>query len=163
MARNMKNLFILFALFLGIGATKAQTADQTIEWLQAKVPPLQRESDFGATIKFKDEFCEAASSITTSFPIRVVEVHVFKYSNIKSISYLQKELAGKLYYKIIITGNFQANKIGFNNEVTETKNVETTDFIFNASVEKEEILRIVKALKHLATLKGAKLINDNLF
>lgn len=159
----MKNLLILFTLILGFGSTKAQTAEQTIEWLQAKVPPLQKDSDFGEAIKFKEESCEAASSITTSFPKTVVEFHVFKYSNIKSISYLQKELADKLSYKIIITGNFQANKIGLNNEVTETKNIETTDFVFNASVEKEEILRIVKALKHLATLKGAKLINDNLF
>ena len=101
--------------------------------------------------------------ITSSVPTRFNEFHVFNYSKIKSISSLQKEIMGKLCYKIIIAGNFQANKIGDNNDVISTKNIESTDFVFNPNVEKDEILRIVKALKHLATIKGAKLLDDNLF
>lgn len=161
---TMKKLLILFSFFLGIGSANAQTAEQTIEWLQAKVPSLQKDSDFAKGIKFKDEFCESASSmITSSVPTRFNEFHVFKYSKIKSISSLQKEIMGKLCYKIIITGNFQANEIGDNNDVISTKSIESTDFVFNPTVEKDEILRIVKALKHLATIKGAKLLDDNLF
>lgn len=158
----MKHLIILFVLFLGLGTARAQTAEQTIEWLNAKVPPLQRDPDFSSTIRFKDEFCESGNSIETTTK-NVVESHVFNYSNIKSVSFIQSEIKNQLCYKIILTGDFKEIRLGHEGKIEGTKKIDRTSFIFNPSVQKEEIARIVKALKHLATIKGAKLLDDNLF
>lgn len=139
---------------------KAQTAEQTLEWLKAQIPPRSFMDNYGKTIKFMGESCDQAEEILDG---KVLRTHVFNYSKIRMITYLRKELENIPRYNIVLTGDFQENEIGDRGEIMSTNKIENTYFSFKPTIEKEEIQKIVKALKHMATLKGAKLVNDDLF
>lgn len=161
----MRTLLKTICLLLCLGfatESKGQTVEQTIEWLNSKIPSLCISEDFGKTIKFNNELCMKASQLVVGDK-RIIQSHSFNYIDIKSVSYIQEEIKGQPHYVIKLTGNFNENEIGYNGEIINSKKIRVTDFTFNPSVQKEEIIKIVKALKHIASLKGAKLVNDDLF
>lgn len=133
----------------------AQTKDETIDWLNSKTPNNTQFND--KSIQRTALYGRLNSGIEWK-----IDENFAAYSQIKSINYTAAKEKTDLH-KIILLGIFEQKhkeSPGDTASLSEIKNFEIT---FISSVPETEIQKIVKALKHLATLEGAKLLNENLF
>jgi hypothetical protein len=136
----MKKMLLLVCLFFSLSTLKAQSEAETLEWMNVKKIDISLTGSNANTVKFAD----------------------------------QLELTSSL---IKISSKDGAWAAGNWNTVKEVKIYNSYDIqiVFNLTYEKQPLfinLRIydselkkkfVKALKHMATLKGAKLIDSDLF
>lgn len=103
-------------------------------------------------------------------------MELFKYYKsqifitMKAVTYLyqpEKDLGGGITmmesHLIVLSGEFKEHAYSYDGKITETSEIHATNFNFKPNIEKEEIMKIMKAFKHIATLKGAKLVDDDLF
>lgn len=134
----MKNLLTLFVLFLGLGMANAQTEAETLEWLNTKKADLGRPST--NTISYYD---------LSKLDISTEKLHAYSdegaYTKISWNSIKDIKIEGR---NITIVSN----------EMYKGKN-SFIQFDVNDAIRP----KYLKALKHMATLKGAKLVNDDLF
>lgn len=106
---------------------KAQTADETLEWLRTKQPSLG-----GNSVTIDQKFIKVTND---------KDVTSIEWSKIKDVT----------------RKNFEIKIVG--DELLNGKNI-----FINIRVDDFRLSdKFVKALRHLAELKGAKLIKDDLF
>lgn len=163
----MKSIIIFFALFLTIGLANAQTEEQTLEWLNAKVSVSSLFDVHGNNTSFSSEYCINPTSASGNTVLKTANII---YSKIKTVSYRynpEKDLGGGSRilesHQIVLSGDFKEYTYNYDGKLTETSEIHSTNFAFKPNIEKEEIMKIMKAIKHIATLKGAKLVDDDLF
>jgi hypothetical protein len=122
----MKKLISLGFFVFAMLVAKAQTANETLEWLRAKQPAIR---------------CNCVSFDETTIRISEKEEKVtIQWSKIKDI-----------------TSNLLAITI-VSDEVIDGKNV-----FIRFYIDGKIIPQYAKALKHLAELKGAKFVKDDMF
>lgn len=134
----MKQLLLLVSLFVSVSTLKAQSAEETLEWLNAKKIEMKfTKSNVGYldNIEITAEHLKIYNSnggyATAAWP-RVKEIR-----------------KGNDNYEIMIVCDWSyQDKPGF--IALNVYNIELRD-------------KIIKALKHMATLKGAKMIDSDLF
>ena len=136
---GMKKLISLtLFLFLGLIA-KSQTADETLDWLRAKQP-------------------EVRSFTTTSIkypPNEDAKLVIDEESIIAANSKVSTKI---LLINVKDVSSHLGNVIIVGNELVEGKNTFIRLSLSSAIYDK-----YAKALKHYATLKGAKLVKEDLF
>lgn len=144
----MKKIVVLFFVaFLAAPSVKAQSETETREWLQAKVASLINDEYFPVTFKYTYVRIVTTYNTNSKAPLEWTDV---MYDDISSISYSKTD-AG--FYKIIIAGkDFMSEKSGMKSSES-----------FFVRGDESSAQKIVKALTHLATLNGARLIKDDLF
>lgn len=122
----MKKLISFCVLLLLAVAVKAQSAEETLEWLRAKQPSIRGNSvTIGDTsIKYKEGD-------------KAVEI---QWNQVKDVT-------GKMI-EIIIVGQ----------QIVDGKNV-----FIRLNIDYKISEKYAKALKHLAEIKGAKMVKDDLF
>ncbi len=132
----MKKIIPFFVLFLALGVAKAQTAEQTLEWLNVK----------------KAEISEISANTVRFGKIEITNEHLYAFTDdgatttIKWINF--KDIKSTNYYIQIIS-----------NIMYMGKNIYIQLYI----PDNEKKAKYINALKHMATLKGAKLVDDDLF
>ena len=132
----MKKLLALFAIILSVGWANAQTEAQTLEWLNTKKAEI-----YCASSRIFEGYCP-----TLEINENYLKVYDRKGSYTKILWNEIKDI--KEGIKIV------------SNEMYQGKNVYLVlRFFQNQELE----AKYLKALKHMATLKGAKLVNDDLF
>lgn len=153
----MKTLLFLFVIFTSpiVLGQEQPTKEETIAWLNSKTPNNTQFND-------KNVQRTALYGRLNSGTEWKIEENFAAYSLIKSINYTAAKEKTDLH-KIILLGIFEQKhkeSPGDNAKISEIKNFEIT---FSSSVPETEIQKIVKAIKHLATLEGAKFLKENLF
>ena len=158
--KTVKTMLLALLLFLGFALTEqaqAQTKEETIAWLKVKAR-LNRASnswgsDFASKTYFTEEYLEIPYSINEYGLVR--STGKINYNAIQSVT-----LTGTT---IVLTGHtvFTEDRGRFEGIKTLDKN--SCSLYFTDKADNEELMKIVKALKHLATISGAKLVDDDLF
>jgi hypothetical protein len=126
----LRYLFIVTIVFAFSYNTKAQTAAETMEWLNAKALTSSK-----VPAKFTDADIEFFSGESYAFK--------FAWNSLKDIKQKDKT--------IILAGSKAWTKIA-----AEPK-AGTSEFLFDT---KDECDRFFKALMHMVQLKGVKLVKD---
>ena len=142
----MKKLITICLLTAVSYSVKAQTASETIQWINAKKVDIRLQ---------KDQFIDEAQN----FDSEKISSHLFpsiednnkygrfiKWADITDISFDNKK------NQILIKGKV-VSKSGQNYIIMSC----------NVPVDKSLIDKMIKALTHMATLKGAILVKDDLF
>ncbi len=158
----MKKILVLFfAACLAAPALKAQTESETIDWLNAKVPPLCNPV-YGIHTKFKSHTWEMLHSFFsgTDKKSKGIEIDPYYISNISSKKFSNGN--GTTIFFTSRNNDFTAVQYSYNGARETTEKVNNVSLDLNTTNE-TEINKIMKALKHLATLKGATLVKDDLF
>ena len=125
----------LLAITTGL---KAQTAEETAEWLNAKLPSLV----------LKDDWAKETSSTTE---ILKQKTEVMEYKNITSITSSHQEKTDE---------KLEHTKITFVGKFNETNKI---DLVLKPTITDKELTSLIKAFTHIAELNGAKIAKDDLF
>lgn len=141
----MRNLIFVICMLFAFSNVNAQTEEETIEWLKYKVLSLSENGDM---VKFN----KSEMTVPTTWGTQthaVTSYDIIPYSKIKNITFRDKTLS------IEFIGEFTTDK----NKLIGKSFITS---IFDTA-PKEEVAKFIKGLKHLAQLKGAKFINEDLF
>ena len=132
----MKTILTFFVLFLSTGIANAQTEEQTLEWLNAK----------------KTEVYNVFSLTVSYGKLEISKDRIRAYSDDGAYADFQWNEIKDL------KENHSAIEV-VNNSTYNGKTSYISFQISNAELRG----KYLKALKHMATLKGAKLVDDDLF
>lgn len=157
----MKRLLLIAFLFSLTTAVHAQTESETIDWLNAKVPSLCSDI-YGKHLKFRSGSWELLygyftgtdkkSQVYEVNPRDIGNISTKKFNGGTTITVTSKNKSILLVDYDYYSG---AKLAGGKYVNTATLDLQTTD--------DTQVNKVVKALKYLATLNGAKLVNDDLF
>ncbi|WP_282628155.1 hypothetical protein [Empedobacter sedimenti] len=136
----MRKLYLIFILIIGFNFTYAQTEEQTLEWLLTKKAEVYDVSSI--TVQEGTRRIEITDDILHAYS----DNGAFTKINWKGIKDVSKT---DVKSQIVIISNTMYN--GLN-----------TCIFFK--IDNPELLeKYIKALRHMAILKGAIMIDDNLF
>nr|WP_315153941.1 hypothetical protein [uncultured Flavobacterium sp.] len=155
----MKKLILALILSLAPFTIKAQTLEQTMEYIEANVLNYSF-SKYEPTKCLDNNIIKTIGYYQTSgYP--PVSIAVINIQDIKSVSYSSKSD----YISIVITGNSYSQKYIYptNNLEEERKQESFVELILLPNTPETAVQKIIKAIKHAAKLGGAKLINEDLF
>lgn len=145
----MKNLITIFAICFGLGILNGQAETETLEWLNIK---KMNFTYFGTNNQYLENDWNELILDSNNISYNGSEVRgqagtvYFFWNNIKEIIMPPfEELAANEWFIIKVKTNMADSTVSFY----------TKDYILTE--------KFVKALKRMAILKGAKLINDDLF
>jgi hypothetical protein len=141
----MRNLIFVICMLFAFSNVNAQTEEETIEWLKYKVLSLSENGDM---VKFNKSEMTVPTAWGTESHV-VTSYDIIPYSKIKYITFKEKTLS------IEFIGEFTDYK---NKSIGKSYIISIFD-----TAPKEEVAKFIKGLKHLAQLKGAKFINEDLF
>ncbi len=132
----MKSITTLLLVLFSFTLSYAQTEQQTVEWLNAK----------------KTEVYNVYSLTVSNGKLEITKERIRAYSEDGAQSYYQwheiKDIKKSGYYIEVVSNSTYNGK---------------TSYISFAISNEELRGKYLKALKHMATLNGAKLIDDDLF
>ena len=145
----MKKLITLLALLLFCVYSNAQTAEQTIDWLNSKKTDIR---PFWSVYHYD----KSKELVSINFSTEGI---LFTYQSwfVDKYTYIDSSLAWKDITEIITDQNDIMIKAGL---TSKGKNRYLKLYIGG---KKDLADRFSKALTHMATLKGAKLIDEDLF
>ena len=158
----MKKLILLIIILAGWQFSKAQTVEETVEFITVKL----FQAHFVAKPVATGESLIQPKSWLIDGEFR--KISVGSWASIKSINYF-KDSDG--YWKLDLSGaftiydysskglDFSYQDLKFDKLGAETRVV----IIFPPNTSETDVQKLIKALKHLAVLKGAKLVKDDLF
>lgn len=149
----MKKLLLILFILLSLNSY-SQSAKETIDYINSIVQSYLLFSDFDVNFQDDDIRIVEAKEADKS---RVMAASFLEYKKIKNVIY-QKQLTTQKLYIIKISGG--GKKIDLNEE---TKTTTVSTIFLNYNIPETKIKRLIIAIKHLAKLKGAKLINEDLF
>ncbi|ODS90110.1 MAG: hypothetical protein ABS44_01750 [Chryseobacterium sp. SCN 40-13] len=153
---SLAKALIAFMLVFFTTIAFGQTKEETIDWLNSKSPNETQFNDKNI------QRTTAYGRYQTTGTTWKMEENLAPYSQIKSINYIAaKEKTG--FSQIILFGKFEQKRKESPGDTGKISGIKNFEITFDSSVPEVEIQKIVKALKHLATLEGAKLLNENLF
>lgn len=162
MIKNIKIMKkLIFALILSIApfTIKAQTLEETMEYIEANVLNycLEKASMTkcqGTTITTINKYY---SSEVNNPP---AEIGTINLKDIKSVSYISKPK----YISITISGNSYIQNYSLAGDFRgEQEKVSFIELALLTNTPETAVQKIIKAIKHAAKLGGAKLINEDLF
>lgn len=131
----MKKLITLSLLLFTSFVLRAQTAEETLEWLLTKQSTINRVT---------------SDDIKTGGDLKIDEA---------AIKVLGKEKTIKIEWNKIKDVRLDFRNITIvSNDLVDGKNV-----FFVLLIDLDIAQKYVKALKHFATLKGAKMVKDDMF
>lgn len=149
-------------------AAKAQTVEETINYINSKFGVFKcgehiNEWDREATPNF----------LVTYYKSNVEELIIHDWQKVTGITYSKATNdQGKSFWKIVIasTQGYKAKKDPTGSIVFKRYNYKNSDqylesgyYFFHPEVAEVDVKKFVKALTYLATLRGAKLVKDDLF
>lgn len=153
----MKRLFFLctIALFT-LTNSYSQTEKETVQWLNTKVPPLMLFSEYEKGIKF------TGSSLF--IPYGFVNDLITKGTYVDSWEIIGVVTTfGSKSIHIALSGKFEYCD-DYAYQPQRTTPSEKCIIYLRPDVSESTVNQIVKAIKHLATLNGAKItIDDDIF
>jgi hypothetical protein len=149
----MKKLILLCLLSLVAFGLKAQTLEQTTEFIETTIAPY---SIGGTFISFHPDSIKYSNTTT----IRQPNIQSIKYNNIKSITHSKDKIGdGTEYIWIDIVGRVTFFS-GYDNTYTNQTHFSIR---INDNTPIPIVEKLIKAIKHAAELQGAKLVNENMF
>lgn len=159
----MKKLILLIFILAGWQFSKAQTVEETVEYINIK---LSQEDGEVKSVTTENDFIYPYKWNTESR--KLTEIRVANWISIKSINYL-KMADGN--WKINVRGNFTVYQNSYSildylYQDIKFKKISSVSFVdlpFPNGFSETDVQKLVAALKHLATLNGAKLLKDDLF
>lgn len=154
----MKKLILLFIITIVPFTIKAQTLEETMDYLNANI--LNYAYDKNRALKYENNYCDKTTSHIVTSGERV-SFNRMLLKDIKSIAFSTNSeglivisLLGKVMcYQSDYNGNFNSKDL----------NVSQVEIYLNSSTPIDKVNRIIKGMKHAAELGGAKLINEDLF
>jgi hypothetical protein len=163
----MKKVLLIALLILGPLATASgQSAEESAVWLNTRLMKYvlhpQMDGYVGAS---KDELRGYVAWHTSNGDYEADSMGFVQLSGITDVIYTFRHghQEGKTTIEeahiITLIGPYQLSR---ENEV-QNRNALNFSFELSPDVAKEEVDRVIKAIKHLATLDGAKLSSDDLF
>jgi hypothetical protein len=148
-----KFLLVVSICFWGIGL-KAQTLEQTTEFIETTIAPYSVGDTF---ISFHPDSIKYSNITTTHGQPNIQSI---KYNNIKSITHSKEKIGdGTEYIWIDIVGRVTFFS-GYDNKYTNQTHFSIR---INDNTPIPIVEKLIKAIKHAAELKGAKLVNENMF
>ena len=141
--------------------TYSQTVQETKDWLIAKLPPLMLYTEYQKGILISEDTIFVPNGFTGT-PNTGNPITKGFYVSVKNITNIQYIIDNNNMKTICLTGDFQHCE-DYINKPNVTTNSYSCNLYLNNNSLIDDINSIIKALKHLATLKGAKLINNDLF
>lgn len=154
----MKKLLLLFIFIIASFTSKAQTLPETMDYLNANI--LNYAYDKTRALKYENNYCDKTTSNIVSSGERV-SFNRMHLKDIKSIAFSTNSeglIVISLLGKVV---SFQSDYKG--NFNSKDLNVSQIEIYLNSSTPIDKVNRIIKAMKHAATLGGATLINEDLF
>lgn len=138
----MKKIVLFLLLSAGLVTAQAQTAAETLEWLKAKAAEVDNSYIYSTTVDGGNRKIEITSDHIKVYSDNGAST-TGTWHTIKEI----KPFADAYGIKIILEGTYEGNQryIRFDIRPSSIRD------------------RYIKALKHMAVLKGARLIDENLF
>ena len=141
----MRKVILAICLMVAMQTVNAQTEAETLEWLNVKKVDIERF----------DYSMYSSEKLRAAGPYEDLPSDI-KWEDIKEIIFsANKEsivVKGKVLYRCL------RSECDWDN-----KEVESLTIYCKSSAPSETIERFVKALKHMAELKGAKFLKDDLF
>jgi len=131
----MKKLLTLCALLFLAFTVKAQTADETLEWLRTKQSTIKNVTS--ENVEREGNFKIGDVSLTLSAKEKSTTI---EWSKVKDVRVK--------FMDITIVSS----------DLVDGKNI-----FINLMIDASIAPKYAKALKHLATLKGAKMVRDDMF
>lgn len=150
---NKHSILVLLSFLssMAIGQTKRETVD----WLLAKLKPVMIDAYKDGLMIKEDSLFVPNSAENDGSGWKVNQGCFVPLRNIRSIQLTSKN-------KIILIGHFY-----FCDDYLKNKNAftikEDCTYYISEGTPANDINSIIKALKHLATLNGARLLNEDLF
>ncbi len=147
----MKKLITLLALLLFCVYSNAQTAEQTIDWLNSKKIDIRPRSS-----KYHYDSSHELNSV--HFSTEEISFEYFKWVYDKDYPF-----TGSISWKNITEINIDQNFYEIIIKAGLTSKGKNRYLKLYLGGKKDLADRFSKALTHMATLKGAKLIDEDLF
>ena len=152
----MKKVILIFVAIVFATGAFAQTAEETITWLNAKFALYKGQNPNSITALDTELLLpHAYTSSDRNYPIS--SYFLISYKEITAISSSEK------YISITTKDNVRFYDTRFDSHTSDreaSKRLSTHTIYINNS---DDIKKIVNALKHLAELKGATLIDETMF
>ncbi|SMO73763.1 hypothetical protein [Solitalea koreensis] len=159
----MKRILLLLTLCLGATGLKAQTAEETVAYINAKYGAYKSDVNEWERIATND----ALITITSN----KYKIERIWWGKVTGIAYTRRTNdEGKQYWRIVLSGklfkfkkddagsmDFQGNRYLYEAEG------ENGYYFLIPEVSEENVKKFVKALTKIAELNGAKLVKDDLF
>lgn len=154
----MKKLILLFILTAVSFTIKAQSLEETIDYINANI--LNYAYNKKLSLTCESNYCDFITGYLTTSG-ETASFHRMYLKDIKSVAYSTNSegfilisILGKVVsYESDYRGNFNS----------EDLNVSNIIIFFNSSTPIDKVNKIIKAMKHAAELGGAKLVNEDLF
>jgi len=150
----MKKLLFLSIFIIVSFTTKAQTLEQTMDYIEANL------LNYANNKEFPTQCSENALQQTTNIisggqsGISYTQIYI---KDIKSVAYSTAENG---VFRISVVGNCSLYRL---DKLIDKAGPSSISIDLSSSTPLENVNRIIKAIKHAATLEGAKLIDDDLF
>lgn len=138
----MRKLQILFVLFLYAGIAQAQTEAETLEWLNAK------------KIDIRAIWSNTMPDANKKYTFDINNDNLY----LENVDGASTRISWSSIKDIKPDGDYHINIVS--NRMYEGKN---SYMLLSFEYNKGTTPKYIKALKHMATLKGAKLVDDDLF
>lgn len=156
----MKKLLFIYVVFFS-SQLFAQTAEETVEYINSKL--LLQHSDSRGEVNN-----EGIIRIMNTSPFDPRDITLGNWSQIKSITYLVNE-KGRWVITISVPAIIYESWFKKSDYIFREKDFQKTStdnsivIWFGEKIPEDEIKKLTKALKHMAALKGAKLVKEDLF
>ncbi|MCC9043565.1 hypothetical protein LNQ81_12865 [Myroides sp. M-43] len=156
----MRKLFTIFLFIVTTFTIKAQTLEETMEYIQVNV--LNYSLSKNEPTKCVDQTIKKTVGYYNLLGYPPVSIAVINLQDIRSVSYN----SSSNFISIVITGNSYSQQYvnATTDKLEEQKKKETfIELILLPNTPEVVVQKIIKAIKHAASLGGAKLIKDDLF
>jgi hypothetical protein len=151
----MKKLIFLSLFIIVSFTTKAQTLEQTMDYIESNLLNYANLKQFPT--QCSENALQKTTSLLSDWSARRTFTQLFM-KHIKSVSYSIDEGG---YFIITVVG--PCEKFEFDKLEVDVVNPSFISIDLVPSTPLENVNRIIKAIKHAATLEGAKLIDEDLF
>lgn len=147
---------IFLAIFIIVSCTtKAQTLEQTMVFIDANI------QNYALNKEFPTKCSKNALQKTTSILIGDRSRRDFTQIYMKDIKSVAFSTADNGVVEIAVIGN--CSLYSFDKLLDDKVGPTSIHIALLSSIPLENVNRIIKSIKHAATLEGAKLIDDELF
>lgn len=151
----MKKLIILFIITIVPFTIKAQTLEETMDYINATSLIYVFPDQYFAT-QCADNYFQFTKETLDNQASKAERIYL---KDIKAISYSAKTD----FYQIVVMG--KGTSYSLNNGELKLIDIKIMQSSINLNIHtpEENIKKLIKAMKHAAELGGAKLINEDLF
>lgn len=165
MKRMLLLLIALGGSMLHVSHAIAQSAEDTVDWLRVKLSTYQFVDDSPShriettSISVFKSYYTNHRNENCAWDCRITDYTEGDWRNVTGVSWTRgTNASGKPLVTVVLAGTFNDIKVNPRQVASASRlSLSLKD------IEDSEVERIVKAIKHLAQLQGARLVQDELF